>query len=70
MYYVGLTDDPDRRRLDHGNPCDWKQTQPFSSEQQARVWERQQLANDYRGGLGGAGWRYGYWFTITTETKL
>ena len=25
-WYVGLTDDPDRRRSEHGAPSDWQQT--------------------------------------------
>ena len=28
-YYVGLTDDLDRRRGEHGNPRDWQMTGPF-----------------------------------------
>ncbi len=68
-YYVGLTDDLDRRRGEHGNPRDWQMTGPFLSEARAREWEQQQLAKlDVQGGPGGAGWRYGYWYTITPRT--
>lgn len=67
--YVGLTDDPERRRSEHGNPSDWYQTGRFSSEEQARDWERSYLSQSgYRGGTGGAGWHYGYRYTITGRT--
>jgi hypothetical protein len=69
MYYVGLTDDPQRRRAEHGNPSDWRTTAPFADEETARRWERMQLLRGHRGGTGGAGWRYGYVYTITTFTK-
>lgn len=68
-WYVGLTDDPDRRRQEHGNPPDWKQTK-FTMEAEARAWENKYVGKpDYQGGTGGGGWQYGYWFTITKFTK-
>ena len=67
-WYVGLTDDPDRRRQEHGNPTDWEQTQ-FSTEVKARAWEKKYVGKPgYEGDTGGAGWRYGYWYTITSST--
>ncbi len=70
MIYVGLTDDPKQRREQHGNPPDWTQTPRFATENEARAWEKQQLARaNTRGGTGGAGWRYGYWYTITSTTR-
>jgi hypothetical protein len=66
--YVGLTDEPDRRKQEHGNPADWRHC-AFSSEAQARAWEKRMLAQGYRGGPGGDGWRYGYTYTITPLTK-
>jgi hypothetical protein len=66
--YVGLTDDPERRRQEHGNPADWKQL-TFDSEAAARLWEETLLNGGYRGGTGGAGWRYGYTYTITPTTR-
>lgn len=67
--YVGLTDDPARRCQEHGNPPDWKQTE-FKSEKDARAWEAKYVGKPgYQGGTGGAGWRYGYWYTITSKTK-
>lgn len=67
--YVGLTDDPVRRRTEHGYPLDWQQIQ-FSSEVRARAWELQYVTTPgYVGGSGGGGWRYGYWYTITPFTK-
>ncbi len=69
-YYVGLTDDPDRRRGEHGNPSDWRITGPFVDETSARTWERRFLDSPgYTGGTGGAGWHYGYTYTITPFTK-
>jgi hypothetical protein len=63
--YVGLTDEPDRRKREHGNPSDWRQC-AFSSEAQARAWEKRMLAQGYRGVPGGDGWRYGY--TVHLQT--
>ena len=65
--YVGLTDHPQRRKQEHGNPTDWDQ-QAFSSETQARDWEARMLALGYKGGKGGEGWRYGYTYTIASST--
>lgn len=67
-YYVGLTDDPAQRKQQHGNPADWTVVGPFTSEQAARDWEKQQLTKGHKGGPGGQGWRYGYWYTITAHT--
>ena len=67
--YVGLTDDLERRRGEHGNPTDWKEYGPFQSEQAARNWEKSAIASGYTGGPGGAGWRYGYTYTITSTTR-
>lgn len=65
---VGLTDDPVTRRQQHGNPPDWQQTS-FSTEEEARAWEKQYVGKPgYQGGPGGAGWRFGYWYTITSKT--
>jgi hypothetical protein len=68
MKYVGLTDDPVRRRTEHGNPVDWVY-QPLESELHARMWERMMLSQPgHMGGTGGAGRRYGYVYTITPST--
>jgi hypothetical protein len=32
MKYAGLTDEPKRRKQEHGNPADFKVMQQFSSE--------------------------------------
>lgn len=70
-WYVGLTDDPDRRKMEHGNPPDWQQTHTtFRTETEARAWEQGYVNRPgYQGGPGGSGWRYGYWYTITPGTK-
>lgn len=69
MKYVGLTDDPDKRREEHGNPEDWWQ-RTFSTEKEARDWEEDMLSRPgYKGGTGGEGWRYGYTYTITGRTR-
>ena len=69
MRYVGLTDDPRKRREDHGNPFDWQQ-RIFLTELEARAWEKAMLLlMGYKGGPGGEGWRYGYTYTITSLTR-
>ena len=69
MKYVGLTDDPETRKEEHGNPSDWWQRR-FNTEKEARDWESEMLAKPgYKGGPGGKGWRYGYTYTITSTTK-
>jgi len=67
MKYAGLTDDPDRRKIQHGNPKDWAQKK-FTTEKEARAWEKSMLEGGYKGGTGGAGWKYGYIYTITRDT--
>lgn len=67
--YVGLTDDPQQRQQQHGNPGDWKTQGPFQNEPQARTWEKDALDKGYRGGPGGQGWKYGYTCTITSGTR-
>jgi hypothetical protein len=68
MKYVGLTDDPDRRRKEHGSPPDrWQRG--FNNEAEARKWEQEMLSKPgYKGNPGGEGWRYGYTYTITSST--
>ena len=69
MKYVGLTDDPTTRKQSHGSPSDWWQ-RPFSSEREARIWEKAMIAKTgFTGGSGGEGWRYGYTYTITSSTR-
>lgn len=68
-WYVGLTDDPKRRREEHGNPQDWQQAE-FTTEKEARAWEAKYVGKDgYLGGTGGSGWRFGYWYTPTSSTR-
>lgn len=69
-WYVGLTDDPDRRKGEHGNPSDWQQTGRFNSENDARSWEAKYVGKPgYQGGPGGAGWHFGYWYSVTSQTR-
>ncbi|MFO0582041.1 MAG: hypothetical protein U0229_07215 [Anaeromyxobacter sp.] len=68
--YVGLSDDLRRRKAEHGNPPDWKPYGPFLNEDAARAWEKLALAQPgTKGGPGGAGWRFGYSFTLTPTTE-
>ena len=68
MKYVGLTDNPSRRKAEHGNPPDWWQCS-FKTEHEARKWEKEMLAKPgHTGGTGGDGWRYGYTYTISSST--
>ena len=69
MKNVGLTDDPVRRKKEHGEPADFKIIQKFSSESDARKWERILIAQGYNGDTGGAGWRYGYTYSKTLHRK-
>ena len=39
MKYAGLTDDPERRRREHGVPVDWNQ-HAFETEEEAKSWEK------------------------------
>lgn len=64
MKYAGLTDDPDRRKREHNYPSDFRVVREFSSESEARRWEKYMLAHGYEGDTGGAGWRYGYTFSV------
>lgn len=66
--YAGLTDDPKTRKEQHGNPSDWWQTS-FSNEKDARAWEKQKHDSGYEGSSGGSGWKFGYTYTITKDTK-
>lgn len=69
MRYVGLTDNPETRKQQHGNPSDWW-VRSFTSEKEARDWEKEMISRTgYTGGPGGAGWRYGYTYTITNSTR-
>ena len=69
MKYVGLTDDTQIRKQQHGNPSDWWQ-RTFQTEKEARDWEKDMLNRvGYKGGTGGAGWKYGYTYTITVSTR-
>ena len=70
MKYAGLTDNPKQRKAEHGNPADWRTTTLFPTESTARAWEKAMLLDtDFKGGTGGAGWRYGYVYTITSTTR-
>lgn len=55
--------------MEHGNPTDCQQY-VFGSEAEARNWEAHWVNQPgNHGGPGGAGWRYGYWYTITPFTR-
>lgn len=69
MRYVGLTDDPERRKQEHGNPADFLVVKEFDTDRQARLWEAVLLRAVYKGDTGGKGWRYGYTYSITPKTK-
>jgi hypothetical protein len=63
MRYVGLTDDAQRRKQEHGNPKDFRVARKFSTEKEARDWEKEMLKKGYKGDTGGKGWKYGYTFS-------
>jgi hypothetical protein len=64
MRYAGLTDDPERRKKEHGNPKDFRVIRQFNTEIEAREWEKQMLSQGHRGDTGGAGWKYGYTYFL------
>ena len=34
------------------------------------TWEQSYTSKTgYQGGAGGSGWRYGYWYTVTPQTR-
>lgn len=66
--YAGLTDDLQRRYVEHGFPVDWQGIGPFLTEHQARNWEDSMHRQGCRGDGGGVGWQYGYTYTITPRT--
>lgn len=49
---AGITDDPGRRKQEHGRPAAWF-CLPASSEGDARSVERQLLSLGLKGGIGG-----------------
>lgn len=68
--YVGLTDDPERRKEEHRNPADFRVERNFGMESEARAWERRESSRlAHCGGSGGAGWRVGYKYTVTRTTE-
>jgi len=64
MKYAGLTDEPKRRKQEHGNPSDFSVMQQFTCETAARQWKSRMLARGYEEDIGGEGWKYGYTFSI------
>ena len=67
--YAGLTDDLQRRKAEHGDPVDWQEVGPFQAEQQARDWEDEKHRQGFLGDGGGAGWKYGYTYPVTAQTR-
>ncbi len=65
MRYVGLADKPERKRSEHGTPPDFRVMRRFGTEEKARRWEKEMLTRGYEGDTGGAGWHFGYTFTLT-----
>jgi len=63
MRYAGLSDDPKRRKQEHGNPRDFRIMQQFTSEASARMWEKRMLAKGCEGDTGGKGWKFGYTYS-------
>lgn len=69
MKYFGLTDDPRKARADHANPVDWWEGE-FETAEQAYVWEQVMSSRPgYTVGPKGQGWKWGYVYTITDDTK-
>ena len=67
--YAGITDNPNRRKQEHGNPSDWQVLRSFSNEKEARDWVTwMHQAGYYGAGRHSPGWLFGYTYTITPET--
>ncbi|MHC4286632.1 MAG: hypothetical protein ACYSWZ_27300 [Planctomycetota bacterium] len=64
MKYAGLTDDPKRIKVEHGNPSDFGIMQQFRSEAAAKLWKSRMLARGYEEDTIGKGWKYGYTFSM------
>ncbi len=64
MRYAGLTDEPKRRKLERGNPRDFRVMQQFTSESAARQWERRMMNQGCEKDTIGKDWKYGYTFSI------
>jgi hypothetical protein len=64
MRYAGITDEPERRKREHGNPGDFRVMQQFTCERAARQWEKRMFARGYEEDTIGKGWKYGYTFSI------
>lgn len=54
IWTIGVTDNPTRRRQEHGNPSYWRHWNA-DTEQAARNVETYFLAKGMKGGSGGAG---------------
>ncbi len=54
LWTIGVTDDPVRRKSEHGNPKHWHQWDA-DTETAARNVERYFLAKGMKGGTGGTG---------------
>lgn len=70
MIYVGLTNDPDIKRQEHGSPEDWWQ-RAFDSKEEAQTWVNEMLTTmEAKFPEDHHGWRFGYTFTITSKTRV
>jgi hypothetical protein len=67
--FIGLTDDPARSRAEHRNPVDWQQT-TFRTQSEARGWIASYTGDPgFEVGLQTEGWRFGYWYSVTSLTR-
>jgi len=67
--FVGLTDDLARSRAEHSNPADWQQTS-FRTESDARGWMASYMGDPgFQVGRQTDGWRFGYWYSVTSLTR-
>ena len=63
--FVGLTDDPIRRRRELGDPPDWIVEHWFWKESEAQAWARAEAQRpEHSPAPTGNGWRFGYKFTV------
>ena len=69
MKNVGLTNNPDEIKKNHGEPEDWWQ-RSFSNELEAKKWINVLIKNyGYKEIEGTEGWKYGFTYTPQTQYK-
>jgi len=67
--YCGLTDNPDQRKIEHGNPPDFRVVKTFTTESEALKWQNELQIMGFTCGNNESGWRFGYIYIMTLTTN-